>query len=82
MIIGLIVDNPFVTVVTRSVMAMFCFYILGCSLSALGQKVIQENFENEFKNENQSDDSPDAEINNVSDNADLEKVNTPQPVSG
>ena len=45
MIIGLVVDNPFVTVIGRSIVVMFIFYALGAVLSMIGQKVIQENFE-------------------------------------
>jgi hypothetical protein len=47
LIIGLYVDNPFITVVQRSILALIIFYILGCVLSVLGQKVIQENFNNQ-----------------------------------
>ncbi|MCP4710253.1 MAG: hypothetical protein GY869_16640 [Planctomycetes bacterium] len=49
LIIGLWVDNPFVTVVLRGLWVLVLFYILGCLLSVIGQKVIQENFENEVK---------------------------------
>jgi len=47
LIIGLWVDNPFVTVVLRGLWVLLLFYILGCLLSVIGQKVVQENFENE-----------------------------------
>ncbi len=47
LIIGLYVDNPFVTVVRRSVVILFVFYILGAILSLIGQRVIKENFEAE-----------------------------------
>ena len=49
LIIGLWVDNPFVTVVLRGLWVLLLFYILGCLLSVIGQKVVQENFENEVK---------------------------------
>ena len=45
MIIGLWVNNPFVTVIGRSIMVMFIFYALGAILSLIGQKVIRENFD-------------------------------------
>ena len=47
LIIGLWVNNPFVTVVLRGLWILLLFYILGCLLSVIGQKVVQENFENE-----------------------------------
>jgi hypothetical protein len=50
LIIGLWVNNPFITVVQRSVVVLLVFYPLGYLLSVLGQKVIQENFNNQFKN--------------------------------
>ena len=43
--IGLVVDNPFITVVTRSLYMLLLFTILGAILSVLGQKVIEEHFE-------------------------------------
>lgn len=49
LIIGLWVDNPFVTVVLRSLLVMGLFYLLGCLLFALGQRAVQENFDNEVK---------------------------------
>ena len=50
LIIGLWVDNTFVTVVLRSLFIMLVFYVLGCVLFMLGQKAVQENFENEAQN--------------------------------
>ena len=47
LIIGLWVDNPFVTVVLRSLFIMLMFYVLGCVLFVLGQKAVQENFDHE-----------------------------------
>jgi len=47
LIIGLWVDNTFVTVVLRSLFIMLVFYVLGCALFVLGQKAVQENFEDE-----------------------------------
>ena len=47
MFIGLWVDNPFVTVVLRSLFIMLMFYVLGCVLYLLGQKAVQENFDTE-----------------------------------
>ena len=49
LIIGLWINNPFVTVVLRALCVLVLFYILGCLLSVIGQKVIQENFEKEIK---------------------------------
>ena len=50
LIIGLWVDNTFVTVVLRSLFIMLVFYVLGCALFVLGQKAVQENFEDETQN--------------------------------
>ena len=47
LIIGLWVDNTFVTVVLRSLFIMLVFYVLGCVLFMLGQKAVQENFDQE-----------------------------------
>ena len=47
LIIGLWVDNTFVTVVLRSLFIMLVFYVLGCLLFMLGQKAVQENFDQE-----------------------------------
>ena len=49
LIIGLWVNNPFVTVIGRSILVMFIFYLLGAVLSLIGQKVIKENFDAEAK---------------------------------
>lgn len=47
LLIGLWVDNPFTTVVFRSLLIMFLFYLLGCLLASLGGRVIVENYESE-----------------------------------
>ena len=47
MFIGLWVDNPFETVVMRSLVVLVLFYLLGLALSAVGQKVVVEHFETE-----------------------------------
>ncbi len=47
LIIGLWVDNTFVTVVLRSLFIMLVFYVLGCLLFMLGQKAVRENFDQE-----------------------------------
>lgn len=47
LIIGLWVDNTFITVVLRSLFIMLVFYVLGCVLFILGQKAVQENFDQE-----------------------------------
>ena len=45
--IGLWADNTFATVVMRSLVVLALFYLLGYVLSAVGQKVIMENFDAE-----------------------------------
>lgn len=47
LIIGLWVNNPFTTVVSRSLVVLFFSYILGLILAGIGQKVIIENFDTE-----------------------------------
>ena len=47
LIIGLWVNNPFTTVVSRSLVVLFFSYIFGLMLAGIGQKVIVENFEAE-----------------------------------
>ena len=49
LIIGLWVNNPFVTVILRALWVLVLFYILGCLLSVIGQKVVKENFEKEVE---------------------------------
>lgn len=48
LIIGLYAQNPYNTVVIRSLFIMLIFYILGTVLSAIGNKVIQQNFNDEI----------------------------------
>lgn len=50
LIIGLWVNNPFTTVVGRALIVLVVFYILGYVLSVLGQRVIQENFDDQIEN--------------------------------
>lgn len=45
LLVGLCVGNSFVTVVSRALIVMAAFFILGRVLAALGTKVIQENFD-------------------------------------
>jgi len=47
LIIGLLTGNSFVAIVTRAVVILFLFYILGCLLAGLGRKVIVQNFQAE-----------------------------------
>ena len=54
LIIGLYVNNEFVTTVLRSLVVLLVFYILGCLFSFIGQKAVQENFENEVKRNQQN----------------------------
>ena len=72
MFIGLWADNTFATVVMRSLVVLALFYLLGYVLSAVGQKVIMENFNAEsqaIRNKLQFDsteDSKDDESNTSS----------------
>ena len=45
LIIGLWVNNSFITVVQRGLVVLVLFYVLGCLLAGLGQKAVQENFD-------------------------------------
>lgn len=54
--IGLLVNNSFITIVSRGLVVMFVFYVLGCVLAGMGQKVVRENFEDEA--ESKQDASP------------------------
>lgn len=45
LVIGLAVDNPFTTIVTRALGVLVLFYPLGYLLALVGAKVVQENFE-------------------------------------
>ena len=58
LIIGLWVDNSFVTVVLRGLWVLVLFYVLGCLLSIIGQKVVQENFKNQVKAQEQAQSQP------------------------
>ncbi len=49
LIIGLYAGNSYITIVSRSLGVMAVFYILGCILSLIGQKVIRENFDDEVE---------------------------------
>ena len=49
LIIGLWVNNPFMTVVMRGLYVMVLFYILGCVLAVIGQKVVKENFQKQME---------------------------------
>ena len=68
LIIGLWVNNPFTTVVSRSLVVLFFSYIFGFVLAGIGQKVIVENFEAErevlaAQSEQQSDQQLEGEQN-------------------
>lgn len=43
LVIGLTVNNPFVTVVLRAVLMLAAFYVLGCVLAAVGFHAVEEN---------------------------------------
>ncbi len=49
LLIGMFVENTYQTVVWRSLKFMALFYVLGCIFSAIGFKVVQENFEAEIE---------------------------------
>jgi len=49
LVIGLVVNNSFVTIVARSLLVLFLFYLLGCVLSALGQIVVKEHFDRQVR---------------------------------
>ena len=49
LVIGLWVHNPFVTIITRALQMLVLFYLLGYVLAAVGIKAVQENFEEEVK---------------------------------
>lgn|GEM_PF-1989367 len=49
MFLGLFVGNDFITVVSRSLIALFVFLVLGAIVSIIGQKVVLENFKTEAK---------------------------------
>lgn len=88
LIIGLWVDNPFVTVVLRSLCIMLVFYVLGCILFVLGQKAVQENFETETQkllaHQQVPEIVPADEIGEVLDSATVEEPLSPseQPATG
>ena len=45
LIIGLVVGNDFITIVLRGLGVLVLFYILGLTLSAVGHKAVEENFQ-------------------------------------
>ncbi|MBN1436450.1 MAG: hypothetical protein JW936_05195 [Sedimentisphaerales bacterium] len=49
LIVGTMVDNPFITVVLRALGALVVFYILGLVLVAIGHKAVGENFQSEME---------------------------------
>jgi uncharacterized membrane protein len=49
MFVGLFVGNDFITVVSRAIVALFVFLILGMVVSMIGQKIVLENFKAEAK---------------------------------
>lgn len=49
MFVGLFVGNDFITVVSRSIVALFVFLVLGMVVSMIGQKIVLENFKAETK---------------------------------
>ena len=82
MIIGLWVDNPFTTVIGRSLLMMFIFYALGATLSLIGQKVIRENFDAEAQRLSQSSEAQAEEVIEVPQdvsNENLSETQQPEP---
>ena len=45
LIIGLVSDNDYITIVTRALTIMVVFYVLGAVLGRVGQIAIEESFE-------------------------------------
>lgn len=74
MIIGLVVNNPFTTLVLRSLFVLLVFYIMGCFLAFLGNLIIKENFEQLNPDDAKNVDQPQSET--ASDNA-TPKSSTP-----
>jgi len=65
LLIGLSVGNTFVTVVTRGLVVLFLFYLLGYVLAGLGQKVVIENFDAEAESlQNDAQANPDTSADN------------------
>ena len=62
LIIGLWVNNTFITVVLRSLFVMLVFYLMGFLLAHLGQKTVQENFDNEREQLNKTAKEEDQQI--------------------
>ncbi len=49
LIIGLFAQNSYTTVVSRALYVMMVFYMLGLFISVVGDRVIQENFNQEIE---------------------------------
>lgn len=84
MIIGLYVDNPFPTVVVRSILMMFVFFMLGAVLSLIGQKVIRENFDAEADTliaDAQQSGADDDVVAEVSEQGSVEQPVSPSPTA-
>ncbi len=47
LVIGLLSDNDYITIVTRALTIMFVFYFLGNIIGRIGQIAIEESFERE-----------------------------------
>ena len=47
LVIGLVSDNDYLTIVTRALTCMFVFYVLGTVVGHIGQIAIEESFERE-----------------------------------
>ena len=70
MIIGLVVNNPFTTLVLRSLFVLLVFYLMGCLLAFLGNLIVKENFEQSIPDDEPVLDQP--QTKTASDNATLE----------
>ena len=69
LLIGIFVNNSYGTVILRALGVMIVFYILGCLFSAIGFKVIQENFEAEIEETQAESESQPTETRSAGDDA-------------
>ena len=49
LIIGMLADNTFITVVLRGLAVLVAFYLLGLLVATIGHKAVEENFKNEME---------------------------------
>ena len=82
LVIGLWVNNPFITVVQRALCVLVLFYPLGCLLAALGRKVIQENFDAHVKSVENQNESTSNDEKDINPEQKQQNNNQPQPSVG